>query len=101
LHVHLGEALEKIGIPKDKVKDIVAEMASSSGGVPFKRIVIYPPTSAAEIGRRVQTDDGILRIAHEVTRERMEHVRGAVALLFNLFPRRAPADAVVPLITPP
>jgi hypothetical protein len=101
LHVHLGEALAKIGIPEDKAKLIVADMASGASGIPFKRVVIYPRTPDVPKGFRQLMDDGTLRIAHDVTRQEMEHVRDAVALLFNLFPRRAPKDAVVPLITPP
>jgi hypothetical protein len=101
LHVHLGEALTKLGIPPNKVDDIVTEMASGAGGVPLKRVVIYPPTSAAQAGLREPTKDGMLRIAHEVTRQQMEQVRNSMAVLFNLFPRRAPADAAAPVLKVP
>jgi hypothetical protein len=87
MYVDLEAALAGL-FNKDEAAPIIARLRAETGGETYKRVVIYAPESESSVGLREPGEDGVLRVAHPVTRQRMGSLYASLAFAFNVSPRR-------------
>jgi len=89
MFVDLSQALKALGVEGDTAPAL-AKIRLGTGGKAYKRVVIYAPKTAGQSGLRKPGADGILRITHPISRDRMSSLYTSLAFAFNVAPRKLP-----------